>query len=235
MIEAGTERGTDPAVAIADLWAGYGRLPVLRGLSLELAAGRSLGIAGPNGAGKTTLFKVILGLLAPARGSLTVMGRRIETEKDRTWVRRQAAYLPQRSAAGRLPVSVGDAVLMGRWGKTFASLKKPGPADRHAVRRTLEEVGLAHKERADCRYLSGGEQQKTALARALIREAPILLLDEPDTYLDSRAKREMTEILNRIRRRRQLTLIAISHDLAHLREIADSILVLEDGRLGAAP
>jgi ABC-type Mn2+/Zn2+ transport system ATPase subunit len=224
-----------PVIAITDLWTGYGREMVLRGLELELGEGQSLGIAGPNGAGKTTLFKVILGLLIPARGSVKIAGRAIGTEKDRSWVRRQLAYVPQQSLQGKLPVYVADAALMGRWGKTFGFLKRPQAEARLAVGAALREVGLSHKEKADCRALSGGELQKVAIARALVREAPIMLLDEPTTYLDHRSQADLLELVARIRKTRKLSLLTISHDPDHLEKLADLTLLMEEGRLREKP
>jgi ABC-type Mn2+/Zn2+ transport system ATPase subunit len=219
-------------IVISDLWSGYGRETVLRGLSLELKEGQSLGVAGPNGAGKTTLFKNILGLVKPIKGRVIVLGREIMNEKERSWVRRQLAYVPQQSIRGKLPVSVLDAVLMGRWGTTFGFLKKPQTEDKLVVSQALEEVGLSQKTKADCRSLSGGELQKVAIARALVRGASIMLLDEPTTYLDHRSKEDLVELIARIREARKLSLITISHDPSHLEKIADDIVQMENGRLG---
>lgn len=218
-------------ITIEDLRAGYGREMVLQGISFELMEGQSLGIVGPNGAGKTTLFKVILGLVKPTRGRVVVLGRELKNEKDRNWVRKQLAYVPQQSVRGKLPVSVLDAVLMGRWGKTFGFLKKPHLEEKMAVSRALLEVGLSHKEKADCRTLSGGELQKVAIARALVRNAAIMLLDEPTTYLDHRSQEDLVELITRVRAGRKLALITISHDPGHLEKIADDILQMENGQL----
>ena len=228
-----TVQNKSSVIAIEDLCSGYGREIVLRSLSFKLLEGQSLGIAGPNGAGKTTLFKVILGLVKPIRGSVVVMGRELKNEKDRSWVRRQLAYVPQQSVRGKLPVSVLDAVLMGRWGKTFGFLKKPQTEDKIAVGQALKEVGLSHKEKVDCRALSGGELQKVAIARALVRDASVMLLDEPTTYLDHRSKEDLVELIARIREERKISLITISHDPSHLEQIADDIFQMENGRLRA--
>jgi ABC-type Mn2+/Zn2+ transport system ATPase subunit len=226
---------TPCAIAIDHLQAGYKGYRVLHDINLCLAAGRSVGIAGPNGAGKTTLFKVLLGLLPPMAGGVTIMGRPLATEKDRFWARRQVGYVPQQSLPGRLPVSVRDAVLMGRWGVSFGFFRKPADADWQVVRETLSEVDLTHKERCDCRDLSGGEQQKVAIARALVRQAPILLLDEPTSYLDRASRAELIALLGRITRQRRLTVVTISHDAVHLNEISESILTLEKGTFKEQP
>ena len=223
------------AVSLTGLHAGYGSHRVLAGVSLRLEAGRSVGIAGPNGAGKTTLFRVLLGLLPPLVGTVAIMGRALKTEEDRLWARRQIGYVPQQSLPGQLPVSVQDAVLMGRWGVSFGFFRKPSPADRQAVREILEEVGLASKTLTNCRDLSGGGQQKVAIARALVRQAPILLLDEPTTYLDQGSRLELLSLLGRIIRQRRLTVVTISHDAVHLNEISEEVFTLEKGQFKEQP
>ena len=226
---------TPYAIAIDHLQAGYRGFRVLHDISLCLEEGRSVGIAGPNGAGKTTLFKVLLGLLPPMAGSVTILGRPLAMEKDRLWARRQVGYVPQQSSSGRLPVSVRDAVLMGRWGVSFGFCRKPSSVDWQVVSETLAEVGLTHKERCDCRDLSGGEQQKVAIARALVRQAPILLLDEPTSYLDRASRAELIALLGRIARQRRLTVVTISHDAVHLNEISETIFTLEKGAFKEQP
>jgi ABC-type Mn2+/Zn2+ transport system ATPase subunit len=223
------------AIFIDHLAAGYRGQSVLREICLRLEEGRSVGIAGPNGAGKTTLFKVLLGLLPPMAGEVKVMGRTLKTEEDRLWVRRQIGYVPQQSQPGQLPVSVQDAVLMGRWGVSFGFFRRPSALDWQAVRQTLAEVGLASKALTDCRDLSGGGQQKVAIARALVRQAPILLLDEPTSYLDQSSRQELIAILGRIARQRRLTVVTISHDAVHLNEISEEIFTLEKGEFKEKP
>ncbi len=112
-------------IAITDLVAGYRHTPVLKKLNLAVKQGEAVGIAGPNGAGKTTLFKVILGIIAKMQGQIRILGRDMESSQDRAWVRRQIGYVPQQTIPGKLPVSVGDAVLMGRWGTSFGLTRKP--------------------------------------------------------------------------------------------------------------
>jgi ABC-type Mn2+/Zn2+ transport system ATPase subunit len=223
----------DPSIiiAIADLTAGYRGNPVLKKLNLTVKQGAAIGIAGPNGAGKTTLFKAILGMIPKTQGQIRILGRDLKSMQDRAWVRRQIGYVPQQTVPGKLPVSVYDAVLMGRWGKSFGFARKPDSTDREAVKIKLNQVGLSHKAENDCRSLSGGEQQKIAIARALVREAKILLLDEPATYLDRESRNEITALVQRIKAEQDLTLIVISHDPLHLQAMTDRIYRIDDGRL----
>lgn len=220
-----------PVIEIEGVEAGYGGDLILRNLTLRVTKGECVGIAGPNGIGKTTLFKVILGRLKPWKGKITVLGRSLDKNKDRRWVRRQIGYVPQQSSPGRLPVSVFDAVMMGRWGKGFTWWQRPGRNDRRITVETLRRVGLEHKKESDCRCLSGGEGQKVAIARALVREASILLLDEPTTYLDFNSSQELLSLIKRLKEERGLTLIVISHDPLHLKELADRRYELSGGLL----
>lgn len=218
-------------IAIRDLTAGYRSAPVLKKLNLAVKQGESIGIAGPNGAGKTTLFKVILGMIPKMQGQIRILGRDLKSMQDRAWVRRQVGYVPQQTIPGKLPVSVYDAILMGRWGKSFGFARRPDNGDREAVMTKLNQVGLSHKTGNDCRSLSGGEQQKIAIARALVREAKILLLDEPTTYLDRESRNEITALIHKIRAEQDLTMIVISHDPVHLQAMTDRVYLMDDGCL----
>lgn len=218
-------------IEINHLAAGYNHNQILNGIDLKVKQGEAVGIAGPNGAGKTTLFKVMLGLIPVTQGRVSVLGRDLRTGSDRAWVRREIGYVPQQTSPGKLPVSVHDAVLLGKWGKGFGFFRKPRQSDHEAVSVTLKRVGLANLEWQDCRKLSGGEQQKVSIARALVRKAAILLLDEPTTYLDRNFQTEILELLKKIRNEGRLTLVTISHDPAHLQAICDRIYQLDQGSL----
>ncbi len=218
-------------IEISGLTVGYNRGPVLRGINLQVNQGEAVGIAGPNGAGKTTLFKVMLGLIPVKQGRVSLLGRELNTGPDRAWVRREIGYVPQQTLPGKLPVLVHDAVLMGRWGKGYGFFHKPRPSDHELVSATLKRMGLADREWQDCRNLSGGEQQKVSIARALVRQAAILLLDEPTTYLDRDFQTEILELLKEIRKEGRLTMVTISHDPAHLAAVSDRLLQLDHGFL----
>lgn len=221
----------EAVIEIQNLVAGYGRHQVLRQLDLTVWRGEALGIAGKNGAGKTTLFKIILGLIVPIEGHVSVQGQILNTSRVRRLMRCQIGYVPQLHTPGKMPVSVHDAVLMGRWSKGFGFFKRPTLLDRQKVSEILQEIGMSHKEWQQVHHLSGGEQQKVSIGRALVREAPILLLDEPSTYLDHGSQAEIIELITTVRLKHRLTLIMISHDPEHLEGMSNRILLLKNGRL----
>ena len=150
----------------------------------QWAAANFVGLVGPNGVGKTTLFKVILGLLRPWAESVEVLGVPMKTPRQINQARRQIGYLPQQNQAGKLPITVYDSVLIGRWGSSFSAFRRPSAADKAAVNDVLQRFGLSPYRHYDWRALSGGLQQRVALARAIVRQPRLILMDEPTTYLD---------------------------------------------------
>lgn len=231
MGESGKSRTVVKLKAVA---AGYGRRVVLRRVDFELAEGECCAVLGENGAGKTTLFKVIMGLIHPYRGEVEVFGRRMDTRHARQWVRRQIGYVPQAGSDGRLPIPVQDAVLLGRWGTSFAGFKRPTAEDRRIVWETLELLGLRELASADCRELSGGQKQRVAIARAIVRKPRLLLLDEPTTYLDASARDSLPDVLAAIRRELGLSMLVISHGADNLQQVSDRAVVLKEGVLEPA-
>lgn len=223
-----------PAVELVDVVAGYGGTPILTGVSTRVASGELVGIWGPNGAGKTTLFRVIMGLLVPTQGAVRLFGSPLDSERARRWARRQVGYVAQELAPGALPISVFDAVLLGRWGRTFAGLRRPTADDRQIVVEWIERVGLAHKQQSDLRELSGGQRQRVALARALACNPSLLILDEPTTHLDARARNELIALVQHLHQDLGLTTLLVSHDPDILHACTDRLVQLEDGKLSAA-
>lgn len=202
------------AIELQNISAGYDQ-EVLQKANLIVPRGSYVGIFGPNGAGKSTLLKVICGLLQPTQGELRILERSIRSNKDRDWIRRQIGYLAQIQAPGQLPITVMDSVLLGRWGRFFSGLKRPGKEDRRRVAETLELVGIAALAHRDLRQLSGGQRQKVALARALVRDPEILLMDEPTTYLDPEAQEALVEQIKELHGRLQLTILVVTHQIQH--------------------
>ena len=200
-----------PLIKIENLWFSYngpysesGR-QVLRDVNLTIDQGDFACIVGPNGGGKTTLLKLLMGLLQPRKGSVTVFGQ------PPAQVSRRLGYLQQSPRFDpSFPVSVMDVVLMGRLKRGIA----PGfysQADKQAAERSLEEVGLYHRRKASFSSLSGGQRQRALIARVLATQPEALLLDEPTTYLDLQAEQELYQLLNELNKR--LTVIMVSHDL----------------------
>ncbi len=162
--------------------------PVFGSLSLTIESAQWTSVVGPNGSGKSTLLKLVSGLLQPASGQVFVFGRKPPCG----W---QLAYLPQRSEIDwRFPVSVADMVATGRYVHA-GWLKRPGRRDRQRVDQCLELVGLESLRRDSIQTLSGGQQQRMLLARALVQEAELLLLDEPLAGVDQQSKAVINELL----------------------------------------
>jgi len=182
----------------------------LRGVDLEIQAHDFVSVIGPNGGGKTTLLKLILGLLVPAEGTVSVLGGAPARARPRL------GYMPQqRSHDPRFPATVLDVVLLGRLGRSPA-LGPHRRADRAQARAALGEVGLVDRAAAPLTALSGGQRQRVLVARALCSEPEILLLDEPTANVDVSARAGFYELLERLTER--LTVVMVSHDLSLISE-----------------
>ncbi len=163
-------------------------IAVFQGLSLTIESSQWTSVVGPNGCGKSTLLKLIAGVLQPACGQVRVFGRKPPCG----W---QLAFLPQRNEIDwRFPISVADMVATGRYVHA-GWLKRLGPSDRQRVDACLERVGLESLRRGAIQALSGGQQQRMLLARALVQEAELLLLDEPMAGVDQQSKTVINDLL----------------------------------------
>ncbi|MBN1197136.1 MAG: ABC transporter ATP-binding protein [Candidatus Aminicenantes bacterium] len=189
---------------------GYGRKPVLEDVNFSVYLHDFIGIVGPNGSGKTTLLKVILGLLPPWRGKIRYF--RGGNEVDRF----SMGYMPQLTRVDPdFPITVADIVrsgLMSRGGN------QPGDS---AVQRVMERMGIADLRRRPLGELSGGQRQRVFLARAIVSSPPLLLLDEPDTYVDRDFGREFYETLTELNR--DMAILMVSHDLGMIASQVKSI------------
>jgi manganese/zinc/iron transport system ATP- binding protein len=217
-----------PAVEITDLTVAYRDHPVLWDVDLTVPQGVLMAVVGPNGAGKTTLIKSILGLVRPAAGRVLVRGRPYEAE------RRAVAYVPQRGSVDwDFPTSVLDVVQMGRYG-ALGWVRRPGQAERERSLDALEKVGLAHLAHRQISQLSGGQQQRVFLARALVQDAEVFLMDEPFQGVDATTERAVVELLRSLRETRK-TVVAVHHDLQTVPEYFDSVTLLNVRRIASGP
>ena len=217
---------SDLALDIENLSAGYPNNVVLQDVSLQVKRGPLVAIIGPNGGGKSTLLKTAVGLLQPLSYTvLELLGQNPQT------ARRNIAYLPQQEEVDwTFPLTVLDVVLQGRlvrkglWGRYNSQ-------DFVLSREALDFFGLGEYERTQIEALSGGQRQRVFLARALVQEADLILLDEPATGLDAKAQHEMADLLAKLSKEGK-TIVAATHDLNCLTECFDHVLALK-GRVFA--
>jgi manganese/iron transport system ATP-binding protein len=209
-VEPGLDAGH--ARAHADVWlsdvtAGYGDKVALENVNLAVEAGSLLAVVGPNGAGKSTLLKLMAGLIKPWTGRVEVLGHPAGQQA------RRVAYVPQAELVDwAFPVTVEDVVMMGRY-PALGRLRRPGAADRRAVREALARVSMADHARTQIGSLSGGQRRRVFLARALGAEPDLFLLDEPVTGVDATTQEDLMDLLE-AEARRGKTVIATTHDLA---------------------
>jgi zinc transport system ATP-binding protein len=211
------------AIHLSDVWVRYGNLDALESISLHVPAGRILSIVGPNGGGKTTLLRVILGLLTPWRGEVSVFGK--NPRENRGLI----GYLPQNSRHSlSFPVRVSDVVAMSRFArKRF--IEKLNSEDGSAIDVALERVEMQRFRNVHFGGLSGGQKQRVLIARALALEPKIMVLDEPSTGLDMVAQDQFYRLLGRLRDE-GLTIVIVSHDIGSVTSAADQVACL-NGRL----
>jgi zinc transport system ATP-binding protein len=199
---------TGSVVSIEGLSFSYGEQAVLQGIDFELAAGDFVGLVGPNAGGKSTLLKLILGLLDPQTGRVRVLGRPPRES------RRRVGYVAQHPTFPRdFPISVEQVVLMGRLG-VGAMAGWYRKSDHAASRRALEEVEAGDLARRPIGTLSGGQLQRVLLARALVGDPDLLILDEPTANIDQRMEGDIFDLLASLRER--LTILVVSHDIAFI-------------------
>ena len=204
----------------------YGASPVLDGADLELSAGEFVVLAGHNGSGKSTVLKLCLGLLRPDGGTIRVL----DGSPGDAAVRRRVGYAPQGlRVVTSIPISVDEVVTAGLTPMT-PTLRRDRANERDRTRTALAAVGMEDFARECLFELSGGQQQRAILARALVADPPLLLLDEPTTGIDQRLRPRLADELRR-RADAGATVLAVSHDPDDFHAVLDRILVISEGRI----
>lgn len=216
------------AVEIDNLSHAFDGRPVLDDVSLAIGAGDFFVIIGPNGSGKTTLMKLICGLLKTGPGRIRLFGKDIRGYSHRSLARR-IAYVPQ-SLEVSFPFTVAEAVLLGRAPHQNV-LGLPRAIDLAAAGQAMTTTGVAHLAARKLDQLSGGEQQRVSIARALCQEPEILLLDEPTASLDLSHQIRLMDLMERLKREKALTVVMVSHDVNLAAMYADRLLLLGNGRI----
>jgi ABC-type cobalamin/Fe3+-siderophores transport system ATPase subunit len=220
----------ESVIQIENAVVSYRENIALRGVSLSLGAGEFVGIIGPNGAGKTTLLTITNGLGHLVSGRVEVLGTPV-ANNGHNELRKQVGYVAQvENIDPRMPMSVREAVMIGRYG-LLGLFHRPGKNDWDIVDQMLELVGMTHLAGRPIGHLSGGEQQRTAIARCLAQQPKILLLDEPTASLDWKAQTDILELVKRIHDEKQLTTLFVTHDLDALPHTCDRVVLMKDGRI----
>lgn len=188
---------------IQSLYAGYENHPVLENINFTVSENDFIGVIGPNGGGKTTLLKVILGLLRPRKGSIVF--------NENIMKRNRIGYLPQMSAGDySFPVTVTDVILSGLMiHKNY--MARMSAEDRKKASRVINDLGLESSGKSTLSELSGGQLQRVFLGRAIIGEPKLLLLDEPDNFVDASFENDFYEKLHELNSR--MAILMVSHDV----------------------
>lgn len=212
--------------AIDVAWSAGGNR-ILDGVTLEARSGEVLGVLGPNGAGKTSLLRILAGLRRPDAGGVLLDGNDVSTLRRRTVARRLA--IVEQSPEVHEDITVEETAALGRTPHrgTFMPLDD---TDRAAIERALSLTGMSPYRSRTWRSLSGGEQQRAQLSRALAQQPDVIVLDEPTNHLDIRFQLEVLSLLTSLK----MTVVTALHDLNLAARFCDRIAVLHDGRISAS-
>ncbi|GAA2915048.1 ABC transporter ATP-binding protein [Streptosporangium fragile] len=227
---AGREDDRASRLRVRDLSVVLDRRTVLSGVRLDVRAGGWLAVIGANGAGKSTLLRAVAGVL-PYSGEVLVDGAPVRRLRPRERAR-LIAYAPQ-SPALPADMTVFDYALLGRT-PYIPYLGREDRRDREVTASVLERLDLAVLAARPLGHLSGGERQRVVLARALVQQAPVLLLDEPTTALDLGHQQQVMELVDRLRLADGLTVVTTLHDLSLAGQYADAMTLVSAGRVAAS-
>jgi len=207
------------------------RRAALRDVSLSILENELVYVVGPNASGKTTLLETISGLLEPFMGSILVSGLNMKNHGRR--LRAEIGYVPQDFMVDPgEPYLALDVVMMGRYGK-IGVLNKPGERDREKALDAMRLLEIDELSQRPMGKLSGGQQQKVMIARALAKEPKILLMDEPFSNLDPESKRRIPELISRLHEKNRFTTIVVTHETNRLMEACRRVVVMDNGRITA--
>lgn len=217
----------DPALVLEHVNFAYHGQAVLKDVCFSIQKGEFVGIIGPNGGGKTTLLKLIMGFLKPCSGSIKIFGKSPQSAL------KQLAYVPQTLGFDRqFPISVLELVLSGRLSR-LPWYGKNSDKDYEASDKALEMVGLSAFRNAPFGTLSGGQIQRALIARALVSEPQLLLLDEPTASVDTQAEADIYGILNELRGK--MTILMVTHDLTAAIDRVERVICVQGTAISLKP
>lgn len=217
-------------IKIQDAVVSYREDVALQGVSLEVEKGEFVGIIGPNGAGKTTLLTVLNGLGRLVHGQASVLGSLVNGRNNMN-LRKAIGYVAQvQNIDPRLPINVRETVMVGCYGR-LGLFRRPTRSQWQAVDNVLELVGMSHLSQRPIGHLSGGEYQRAAIARALVQQPEIFLLDEPTASIDPQAQREILNLIELIHKEYHMTTLLVTHDLKQLPSICQRLVLMKEGKI----
>ncbi|MBT3879783.1 MAG: metal ABC transporter ATP-binding protein [Candidatus Scalindua sp.] len=215
-------------IKFSNVQLGYGKRVVLNALNFEIQKGDFFGIVGPNGAGKTTLLKAILGLLKPVKGEINFL-------KNGKGHKKSIGYVPQHASVDEIfPVTTLEMVLMGRYAK-MGIFKRPKNRDYKIANKMLKNVGMKNLSKRNYRELSGGQKQRTLIARAMVSEPDILILDEPVEGMDVQGEIAIMELIKVLHAEYSLTAILVCHDLNIVANYVKTLSIIHKNTLKLGP
>ena len=202
-------------ITVKNLWFSYDAQVILEDVNLTIKQGEFIAVIGPNGGGKTTLIKLILGILKPQRGEITVLGQPPKAAA------RRMGYVPQNTNISKVfPISVMDVALMGRLGKAGRA-SRYSEADRRRAEEALDRVGMLEHKKSPVLNLSGGQRQRVFIARALASDPEILFMDEPTASVDQEWQAQIYNLLKELNK--SITIVVVSHDISILSSYVKSV------------
>ncbi len=220
-----------PVIKLKDVSTVYEgeRRPAIKNINLTLEEGELAYIIGPNAAGKTTLLETINGLLSAFKGKVSVFD--LDVRKYGREIRCQIGYVPQDFMVNPgEPYTALDVVLMGRYGK-IGIIRRSSREDKEKAIKAMRLLGVEELANRPVGKLSGGQQQKIMIARALAKEPRIFLLDEPFSNLDPESRDKVSTLINQIRRENNITTIIVTHDISQISGSCHRIIVMNGGRI----
>ncbi|WP_091741457.1 metal ABC transporter ATP-binding protein [Marininema mesophilum] len=213
----------ETVLELKDIQFSYENQTVLEAINLSLKRGEFLGLVGPNGSGKSTLLKIALGSLRPDRGEVCLFGQSLRQFRD--WSR--LGYVSQKATSFNLgfPATVWEVVASGLYGK-LGLFRRLNKKHGRLVDEVIEKVGLTAYARRNIGRLSGGQQQRAFIARALVSEPELLILDEPTVGVDAHSAEQFYQLLSHLNREQGLSLILVTHDVGAVTTYIDRVACL---------